>query len=936
MNWAHVKAVFAEAVEVDAVARDQLVHARCAGDMALEEEVFSLLAAHDRESGLASRSGSTTSGVFEAAAGQLGLATERPGSQVGAYLLEELIGEGGFGSVFRAVQQRPVKREVALKVIKLGMDTREVVARFELERQTLALMDHAGIARVFDAGATTTGRPYFVMELVRGEPITAFCNRHRLGIAERVRLVREIALAVQHAHSKGIIHRDLKPSNILVSSVDGSPAAKVIDFGIAKATVASAGAFHTEQRAFVGTPEYMAPEQADLTAADIDIRTDVYALGTLLYELLAGQTPFDALRLRRAGVAEVQRILREEEPLPPSTRLSRRSTPSQTASTAGSANNAQPAAALVPLAAVPRDLDWVVMKCLEKDRTRRYESASAFAADLARFLDGQPVAAAPPSVRYRLSKFIARRRTLVTAVIVTSVAILTGFGIAAGALVKAASAGRVAQSEATKALAVERFMVSMLGRGDLTNTDGRDLPMSEVLDEATRDIERGELASQPLVEATVRLTLARAYLSISRLDKASAHAHESVRLRRLLLGPDHLDVAESLRAEAFISTTGGDQTECIPLMTEAVRIMERDPDHAPELASTYVMLGSHLFSLRHNDDARAAFQRAIDICTVRKGPDAVETLIARTKLAIIAHDPAAGLQVVQRAVAILEADRPVNSTVLASTLSDLGGLQQMQGDFAGSIATYQRSLDLYVAVYGESNQHSLEIMNRLVWTYDMAGNGPAAKDMARRTMEVARRTIPRDGNRYYGYLMSALRTHLNFGVDPDGLDLAAECISFAPRLFNTTSNQLFAHFVTIESAITAGRLDAAADQITNQGEPLLVRLTADFAAGTQNHLRSTSDPAASARFHLRWLRGRLLEAQGRRSDAIAELTPVADALMDDARAIVRIRFDVLDRLALLHRGMAEEASLGDDAAEHTGQADRYAAKAAAIRAALAR
>ncbi|MCB9864519.1 MAG: protein kinase, partial [Phycisphaerales bacterium] len=331
--------------------------------------------------------------------------TETAGVRVGRYKLLQQIGEGGFGTVFMAEQERPVRRRVALKIIKLGMDTRQVVARFEAERQALALMDHPHIARVLDAGATDSGRPFFVMEYVVGDPITNFADAHKLDVRQRLDLFAQVCQAVQHAHTKGVIHRDLKPHNVLVSMSDGRPFAKVIDFGIAKATGArlTDKTFFTEHRQLIGTPEYMSPEQAE-GSPDIDTRTDVYALGVLLYELLTGATPFDAKRLRSAAFAEMQRIIKEEEPPAPSVRLSRSL---ETLAETAAARQAEPD----KLSGLVRgELDWIVMKALDKDRARRYESPNQLAADVMRHLAGEAVVAAPPGVGYRVRKFVRRNR----------------------------------------------------------------------------------------------------------------------------------------------------------------------------------------------------------------------------------------------------------------------------------------------------------------------------------------------------------------------------------------------------------------------------------------------------------------------------------------------------------------------------------------------
>ena len=354
---------------------------------------------------------------------------EKPGDTIGRYKLIEKIGEGGFGVVYVAEQKEPLRRRVAVKVIKLGMDTKQVIARFEAERQALALMDHPNIAKVLDAGATESGRPFFVMELVKGVRITDYCDKNNLSTTERLGLFIQVCHAIQHAHQKGIIHRDIKPSNILVTLHDGVPVPKVIDFGIAKATTGQRltdKTLYTAIDQFIGTPAYMSPEQAELSGLDIDTRSDIYALGVLLYELLTGKTPFDAKRLVEAGLNEIRRIISEEEPPRPSTRLSILTAEEQT-TTARRRQTDPPRL----LGLVRGDLDWIVMKTLEKDRTRRYETANGLASDIERHLSNEPIMARPPAVAYRLRKLVQRNRMVfvAAAVVVSTLVIMVALAV---------------------------------------------------------------------------------------------------------------------------------------------------------------------------------------------------------------------------------------------------------------------------------------------------------------------------------------------------------------------------------------------------------------------------------------------------------------------------------------------------------------------------
>src|ERR1044071_8740517 len=426
------EALFQAAVQLTGAERAAFLNGACLGDNALRQRLEALLAAHDQPDNLV---------PTQAEAGRptikLDLADapdEAVGQTLGRYKLLERVGEGGCGVVYVAEQTEPVRRRVALKVIKLGMDTKAVVARFEAERQALAMMDHPNIAKVLDAGTTDTGRPFFVMELVRGIRITDYCDQNNLSTGERLDLFIKVCHAIQHAHQKGSIHRAIKPSNILVTWHDGVPVPKVIDFGIAKATEGrlTDATVYTQLHQFVGTPAYMSPEQAEMSGLDIDTRSDIYRLGVLLYELLAGSTPFDPKELMASGLDAMRKTIREKEPPRPSTRLATLGADQLT--TTAKRRSADKSKLLHQLKG---DLDWIVMKCLEQDRKRRYETANGLAADINRHLNNEPVVARPPSQFYRFQKSVQRNKLAFGAATTVALALVIGFAVSSWMFFKA-------------------------------------------------------------------------------------------------------------------------------------------------------------------------------------------------------------------------------------------------------------------------------------------------------------------------------------------------------------------------------------------------------------------------------------------------------------------------------------------------------------------
>jgi serine/threonine protein kinase/tetratricopeptide (TPR) repeat protein len=548
--------------------------------------------------------------------------TEKPGDVIGPYKLLQQIGEGGFGLVYMAQQQEPVRRRVALKIIKLGMDTRQVVARFDGERQALALMDHPNIAKMLHAGATDTGRPYFVMELVQGIKITDYCDQNNLSTRERLGLFVQICRAIQHAHQKGIIHRDIKPSNILVTLHDGVPVPKIIDFGIAKATQQelTEQTVFTHYGQFVGTPAYMSPEQAEMSGLDIDTRSDIYSLGVLLYELLTGKTPFDTKALLSAGVEELRRTIREQEPARPSTRLSTLAAGDLTA-TARHRRTEPPKL----LKLVRGDLDWIVMRCLEKDRTRRYETATGLAMDVERHLNQEPVVARPPSRLYRFRKLVRRHKLAFAAAAVIMATLVLGLGASSWLLIREREAHREARTEAVKSRQVVQFLKSILDGVGPAKARGRDVQMlREILDETAKGIGKG-LKDQPEVEAEVRATLGEVYQALAVYPEAETMYRTALELRRHVFGPGHPTVALSLNELGGLRVIQGNKinlAEAETLFREALAIAQRRfGAESAEFATSLTGLGTALEMQGRLPEAEAAQRQALVVRRKLTGPE---------------------------------------------------------------------------------------------------------------------------------------------------------------------------------------------------------------------------------------------------------------------------------------------------------------------------
>ncbi len=596
--------VFNAALQLPPDERPGYLRESCLDDAELRHRVATLLDAHERAGAfLQEAAGRVASNGEGTKPEPLG---ERCGDHVGRYSLLQQIGEGGCGVVYMAEQKEPVHRRVALKVIKLGMDTREVIARFEAERQALALMDHPNIARVFDAGATENGRPYFVMELVRGVKITDFCDEQKLSTEERLRLFIELCHAIQHAHQKGVIHRDIKPTNILVPMNDGVPVPKVIDFGIAKATQGKLTdqTLFTAFEQFIGTPAYMSPEQAVMTSVEVDTRSDIYSLGVLLYELLTGQTPFPQKDLLSSGLDEMRRTIREKDPVRPSTRLKAMG-PSDL--TALARNRALQPPQLVHL--VRGDLDWIVMKCLQKDRARRYETANELAMDIERHLHHEPVLARPDTRAYRVAKFVRRHRAGVSFAGLIFVALIAG-------LTGTITQMRRADEEARLANEQRDFALRQLSRAEAINDlfsfllsdgapGGKPFSVGDLLARAERIINQQTGESE---ENRVELLIAigQQYQQMEEHAKARDLLGKAYQLSRRLARPDIRAEAAAAYGNAIAGT--GEYVRGEALVQEALAELGDAPQYI--LARIFCLLrGSHV--AREHGQAELGIQRAV-------------------------------------------------------------------------------------------------------------------------------------------------------------------------------------------------------------------------------------------------------------------------------------------------------------------------------------
>ncbi|MGC9946764.1 MAG: serine/threonine-protein kinase [Bryobacteraceae bacterium] len=656
---------------------------------------------------------------------------------IGPYQLLRRIGSGGMGEVWLAEQTQPVRRLVALKLIKAGMDTGEVVARFQSERQALALMDHPAIAKVFDAGSTPQGRPFFVMEYITGIPITTYCDRHKTTVRQRLELFIQVCEGVQHAHQKAIIHRDLKPSNILVSEVDGKPVPRIIDFGIAKAISQSltAETLFTQTGAVLGTPGYMSPEQAGSSGTDMDTRTDVYSLGVVLYELLVGVRPLDFHGL---AFDEILRRLREQEAPRPSTKL--RALGDQSGTTAQDRGSDAPTLARQ----LRGDLDAIALKALEKDRARRYSSPSDLAADIGRYLHNEAVLAVQPSAAYRARKFARRYRGPLAAISACAVILMVAAAISIRQSIRA-------NREAAVAQAVNDFLQNDLlaqagpraqwGRGGQTDPG---LKMRTALDRAADGV-TGKFARQPEVEASIRDTIGQTYIDLGLCLKAQKQVERALDLYRRALGVENPKTlrAGSLLAEAVYNQGRYAEAEALigPVLNVQRRVLR--PEHPDTLRSMYDLAIIHREQGQY-PQAAGLLTQVLQVSRRVFGREDAHTLDCMDKLAEVyyrqgkyAQAEALGGQVLEIRRRVLAPEHP-DTTI---SMSDLANVYAAQGRFVQAEEVYRRTLEIRRRVLGPEHGLTLGAMNNLALAYSQQGRFAEAEALDSQTLEIRRRVL---------------------------------------------------------------------------------------------------------------------------------------------------------------------------------------------------
>ncbi len=724
-NFRRLVDILGEAMSLSPADRDSFVENVCDGDEALLREARSLLAEAHATS-------------FDAVTAKLGARVERAAAdlkslpkQIGPYTILGLLGEGGMGVVYRAEQTSPIRREVALKVARAGLRGESARGRFEAERQALAVMDHPNIARIYDAG-DLDGTPYFAMELVRGEPITSFCDARRSSVDERVALFAKVCRAVQHAHMKGVVHRDLKPSNILVSLVDGVAEPRVIDFGIAKAIEATADTetMHTAFGSVIGTLEYMSPEQA-AGQGHIDTRSDLYSLGVVLYELLTGSLPFESSALRGAGPAEAQRMIRDTDPPTPARRFT--STESREAIASARATDARGLSRRLQ-----GDLGWIVMKAIEKDPARRYQSASDFAADLDRLRRNQPVEAGPPSRRYRASRFVRRHRTGVIAASLIFAALVSGITLATLGFVRAKHAQHRAEIEAARAKKSRDFLTTMLAQSR-PEKEGPAVTMLAVVDSAAAFMARDTaFADDPLARADIIHALAETYRTNDNFERAIPMFQEALAIRRAAAGDNSRAVLVTLNKISQSLAMSGKLKDAIVAQEELVALSEKtlgkeDDEYSAHLSN----LGNMYADVGQLAKAEVLLREALAIDRRVLKPGHESFPISLNNLATILVDEGKcedALVLHEESLAIRRRVAGVMSVEYGVAMGNYARALDCAGRYAEAETRADSALTICTEVFGPDHVRTSTTRVRLAEVYLHTGRAAQAEPLLRRAI----------------------------------------------------------------------------------------------------------------------------------------------------------------------------------------------------------
>lgn len=760
-HWQSLKQIVGQALECEPAQLQAFLDEACAGDTQLRAEVDSLLAAYQEAGGLSNHA----EAVFPSGSG------DQVPTSIGPYRLESKLGEGGMGQVWLAEQTAPVRRRVALKLIKAGMDTREVIARFETERQALALMDHPAIAKVFDAGSTLEGRPYFVMEYVAGLPITTFCDQHKLTVDQRLSLFIQVCDGVQHAHQKAIIHRDLKPSNILVSEVDGKPMPRIIDFGVAKAMSQDLDAetMFTQAGAMIGTLGYMSPEQAEPGSEDIDTRSDVYSLGVVLYELLVGVLPLD---LKKVAYYEVLRQLREVDAPRPSTRLRELGKDSSVA-----AENRR-----VELPALNRqlrgDADSIALKALEKNRNRRYASASDFASDIERYLKHEPVLAHAPTAAYRTRKYVRRHRVGVS-IAATGILLLIAFAIVQSIQI------RNIRRQRDRADRITAFMSDMFKVSDPTESRGNTITAREILDKSSNQIESG-LAQDPVVQTQLMQVMAATYLNLGLYTRAHSVAERVLAARRRTLGPSDPMTLESMAQLGKILLHERKSNEAEALLRTTIEL-EKARLGADNLLTinTENDLGGVLNNEAHYIEAEKIDREVVAQLTRKVGPNNPQTYAARNHLASALDGEKHFGEATILYQDLLESERRnlgIDHPYVLVTMHNYGNMLLEEGRHDEAEAMYRQALAIEQRVFGPEHPETASTMTTLANSFRSEHHRAAeAESMYRAALAIEMRTVGPD----HGYTVNTKEGLANVlstqGHYPEAQQLLEEVLATRQR-----------------------------------------------------------------------------------------------------------------------------------------------------------